>query len=101
MQDAIIASVYMTMKDTFYDKKDFSQLLYQSTFSLFENKPRNTRINLVQPALLLPKELWTGKQLVTNVIKIVVEMSDLKFKNEKGLCMKSTTKISKGYLKGY
>lgn len=35
MQDAIIAAVYMTMKDSFYDKKDFSELIYQSTFALF------------------------------------------------------------------
>ena len=34
MQDAIIAAVYMTMKDTFFNKKDFSELLYQATFSL-------------------------------------------------------------------
>ena len=34
MQDAIIAAVYMTFKDTFLEKKDFSELVYQSTFSL-------------------------------------------------------------------
>jgi DNA-directed RNA polymerase I subunit RPA1 len=56
---------------------------------------------LVKPAIEKPKQLWTGKQLITNVIKVVVELSDLKFKNEKGLTMKSSTKISKNYLKGY
>ena len=34
MQDAIISAVYMTMKDTFFNKKDYSELLYQATFSL-------------------------------------------------------------------
>lgn len=53
------------------------------------------------PAIIKPKELWTGKQLVTNVIKIVVKLSDLKFKDKKGLCMKSTTKVPSSYMSGY
>lgn len=28
-------------------------------------------------------------------------MSDLEYKNKKGLCMKSTTKVSKAYMEGY
>lgn len=55
MQDAVIAAVYMTMKDTFFNKKDFSELLYQATFALLDKKPKNTRLFLVQPALLKPK----------------------------------------------
>jgi DNA-directed RNA polymerase I subunit RPA1 len=80
IQDAIISAVYLTMRDTFFNKKDFSELLYQATFALFEKKPRNTRLFVVKPAILKPKEMWTGKQLITNVIKIVVSLSDLKFK---------------------
>ena len=72
MQDAIISAVYMTMKDTFFTKQNFTELLYQATFALLEKKPRNTRLFVVTPAIIKPKELWTGKQLVTNVIKIVV-----------------------------
>ena len=56
---------------------------------------------IVKPAIIKPKQLWTGKQLVTNVIKIVVGLSDLKFKDKKGLSMKSTTKVPKSYMSGY
>jgi DNA-directed RNA polymerase I subunit RPA1 len=56
---------------------------------------------IVKPAIVKPKQLWTGKQLVTNVIKIVVGLSDLKFKDKKGLCMKSNTKVPKSYMSGY
>lgn len=101
MQDAIIAAVYITFKDTFFEKKDFAELVYQATFSLIENKPANTRLFLVRPAIEKPKTLWTGKQLVSNVIKLVVEFSDLKFKDSTGLCMKSQTKVSKSYMEGY
>jgi hypothetical protein len=48
-----------------------------------------------------PKQLWTGKQLISNVTKIIVEFSDLPFRHERGLTMKSTTKISKSYMKGF
>jgi len=51
MQDAIIAAVYITFKDTFFEKKDFAELVYQATFSLIENKPANTRLFLVRPAI--------------------------------------------------
>jgi len=53
---------------------------------------------LVRPAIEKPKQLWTGKQLVTNVIKLVVEYSDLRFKESLGLCMKANTKVSKSYM---
>ena len=56
---------------------------------------------MVKPAIEKPKQLWTGKQLITNVLKIVVQYSDVSFKNERGLTMRSNTKISKNYLKGY
>ena len=101
MQDAIIAAVYLSMRDLFFEKTDYSELLYQATFSLFVDKPKNYKIFLLKPAIQKPKQLWTGKQLISNVIKVIVEFSDLKFKHEKGLTMKSSTKISKSYMKGY
>ncbi len=48
-----------------------------------------------------PKLLWTGKQLISNVVKIIVEYSELAFRRERGLTMRSATKISKAYMKGF
>lgn len=89
------------MKDTFFTRQNFTELLYQATFALLDKKPKNTRLFVVKPAIIRPKELWTGKQLVSNVIKVVVKLSDLKFKDKKGLCMKSNTKVPKSYMAGY
>lgn len=72
MQDATIAAVYLSMRDVFFEKSDYSQLLYQSVFSLFAERPKNLRIFLLNPAIQKPKVLWTGKQLISNVIKIIV-----------------------------
>ncbi len=51
MQDATIAAVYLSMRDTFFEKSDYSELLYQSTFSLFIDKPKNYKIFLLKPAI--------------------------------------------------
>ncbi len=81
MQDSIIAAVYLSMKDLFFERSDYSELLYQATFSLLVDKPKNTRLFLLRPAIQKPKLLWTGKQLISNVIKVIVEFSDLPFKH--------------------
>lgn len=81
MQDAIIAAVYLSMRDLFFNKSDYSQLLFQATSSLFSNLSKNNRIFLLKPAIQKPKQLWTGKQLISNVIKIIVHYSDLSFKD--------------------
>ena len=75
MQDGIISAVNLSMRDCFFEKGDYCELLYQATFSIFRDRPKNTRIFLLKPAMEKPKKLWTGKQLISNVIKIVVEYS--------------------------
>ena len=101
MQDAIIAAVYLSMRDCFFEKSDYSELLYQATFSLFADRPKNARLFLLKPAIMRPKNVWTGKQLISNVIKVVVEYSDLSFRHEKGISMHSETKIPESYMKGF
>lgn len=86
------------MKDTFLTKEEYSELLYQSTFALFANQPRNVRIFLLKPALLRPKRLWTGKQLISNIMKLIVSLSNESFKKEMGLTMKAKTKVPVSYL---
>lgn len=88
------------MKDTFLNKKDYMELLYQSTFSLLENLPKNSRLLLFTPAIIKPRQLWTGKQLFSNVITMIINLSDSKIKHCKGLTMKSKTKVNASYLKG-
>jgi hypothetical protein len=45
--------------------------------------------------------LWTGKQLVSNVIKLVVALWGLQFKELKGLSMSSKAKVPASYMGGY
>ena len=86
------------MKDTFLTKEEYSELLYQSTFALFAKLPRNVRIFLLKPAILRPKKLWTGKQLISNIMMLIVSLSDETFKKESGLTMRAKTKVPVSYL---
>lgn len=72
MQDHIVSSVLLTMKDTFLNREDFNQLLYVS--GVFNgNSSQRGKISIadktcfvkpVLPAVLKPKPLWTGKQVI-------------------------------------
>ncbi|EUD67602.1 DNA-directed RNA polymerase III subunit RPC1 [Plasmodium inui San Antonio 1] len=61
-QDFLSASYVITNKDTFLDRDSFCLLC--SYFS-----DAKVDIELPVPAILKPKELWTGKQLITVLIK--------------------------------
>ncbi|CRH01783.1 DNA-directed RNA polymerase 3 largest subunit, putative [Plasmodium relictum] len=61
-QDFLSASYIITNKDTFLDRDTFCLLC-----SYFSDAKIN--IELPVPAILKPKELWTGKQLISVLIK--------------------------------
>lgn len=59
---------WFTSRDTFFDEDDYHQLLYSCL------RPENShtvteRIQLVEPAILKPKPMWTGKQIITSILK--------------------------------
>ncbi|XP_076884452.1 DNA-directed RNA polymerase I subunit 1-like [Bidens hawaiensis] len=74
IQDHIVSSVLITMKDTFLSCEVFYQLLYAS--GVFEGgTSQHGKISVdkafvdpVSPAVLKPKPLWTGKQVITAIL---------------------------------
>ena len=66
IQDHVIGGVKMTKKDTFMEKWEYQQLLFICLASLpgLEVIRSDAEIELMPPALIKPRELWTGKQLV-------------------------------------
>jgi DNA-directed RNA polymerase I subunit RPA1 len=56
----IVSAVFITMRDTFFTRYQFQQLLYVAIWNLFYDVPI-TRIEVVPPAILKPRQLWTGK----------------------------------------
>lgn len=76
MQDHIVSSVLLTMKDTFLSREDFNQLLYTSGVYACGTS-QHGKVSIVDkacfvepvvPAVLKPKPLWTGKQVIIIII---------------------------------
>ena len=64
IQDHVVAGVWMTSQNTFFDREEYFQLLYGAL------RPENeahaeTRLCTLPPAIWKPKPLWTGKQIVS------------------------------------
>lgn len=68
IQDHISMGTWFTSRDTFFDEEDYHQLLYSCL------RPENShtvseRIQLVEPAIIHPRRLWTGKQVISTILK--------------------------------
>ena len=60
----------MTKKNTFLEKWEYQQLLFAALASLprLEVIRSGFDIELMQPAILKPKPLWTGKQVISTLL---------------------------------
>jgi DNA-directed RNA polymerase I subunit RPA1 len=68
IQDHISMGTWVTCRDTFYDEEDYHQLLY-SCLRPEHSHIVSDRIQMVEPAMRKPKCLWTGKQIITTILK--------------------------------
>lgn len=68
IQDHISMGVWLTNRDTFFDREDYYQLLC-GCLRPENNHTSSGRIETVIPAVVKPKSMWTGKQVVTSVLK--------------------------------
>ena len=67
LQDSIDSNVYLTKKDTFFTREEYYELLYCCLESQL-NSHIIRKIVTVPPAVLKPKILYTGKQLISSVL---------------------------------
>lgn len=68
IQDHISVSVILCSKDTFFDQRSYQQLIYNAL------RPESghimgERIELVPPAIVRPVARWTGKQVISTILK--------------------------------
>lgn len=86
IQDHITMGVWLSNRDTFFNRDDYMQLLY-AALRPESGHCATGRLETVPPAIMKPKPLWTGKQVVSSVLK------NLTPPNHQGLTMegKSTT----------
>ena len=70
IQDHISMGLWLTNRDTFFDREDYHQLLYDS-LRPEDSQLTSDRIQTVSPAIVKPRAMWTGKQIITTVLKNV------------------------------
>ena len=74
IQDHISMGVWLTNRDTMFDEGDYHQLLYAS-LRPEDNHTLSDRIKTVAPAVMKPMQMWTGKQIVTTVLRNITTSS--------------------------
>lgn len=68
IQDSVDSGVWMTSRDTFFTKDEYHQLLYGSLRPEIDGTGGG-KIQTLPPAIFKPQPLWTGKQVVSTVLK--------------------------------
>ncbi|KAG9247145.1 DNA-directed RNA polymeras-like protein I subunit [Calycina marina] len=73
IQDHISVSVWLCNRDTFFDRATYQQLLYNCL------RPESghivgERIETVPPAIIKPVKRWTGKQVITTILKNIMPL---------------------------
>lgn len=68
VQDHLVMGLWLTNRDTFFDREDYYQLLY-GCLRPEDSQMASERIQTVSPAIIKPRVMWTGKQIITTVLK--------------------------------
>lgn len=71
IQDHISMGVQLCNRDTFFTREDYQQLLY-ACLRPESNHTTTGSLESIPPAILKPQPLWTGKQVITTVLKNIV-----------------------------
>ncbi|EGG03566.1 uncharacterized protein MELLADRAFT_75289 [Melampsora larici-populina 98AG31] len=87
IQDHVVSGVWMTNKDTFFSREDYYQIIYGAL------RPENEytgggQVLTVSPAIWKPRPLWTGKQIISTILKNITPT------NAAGLYLTSSAKVS-------
>lgn len=86
IQDHLSISVSLCNKDTFVHRGDYHQLVY-SALRPESGHILRERIELLPPAIFKPRPLWTGKQVITTILRNITPPSS------GGLWMDGNSKI--------
>ncbi|KAL9041913.1 MAG: hypothetical protein Q9180_000966 [Flavoplaca navasiana] len=68
IQDHISMGVWLTNRDTMFSRSEYQQLLY-SCLRPENNHTMTGRIMTVYPTIIKPRAMWSGKQIVTTILK--------------------------------
>ncbi|CCM05554.1 uncharacterized protein FIBRA_07781 [Fibroporia radiculosa] len=75
IQDHVVAGVWMTAQDSFFTREEYFQLLYGALRPEDEAGHHSGRLLTLPPTIWKPKPLWTGKQIISTVMKNITPSS--------------------------
>ncbi|RNF27472.1 putative DNA-directed rna polymerase I largest subunit [Trypanosoma conorhini] len=97
IQDHVAAGVMLTLRDKFLEHATFVQLAYYGLAPYLRQQHDVTLSDLIPvPAILRPRPLWTGKQLISVVIRYVSGVGRRPTwmrVNDGGACLRGTSLI--------
>ncbi|KAF5364049.1 hypothetical protein D9756_000358 [Leucocoprinus leucothites] len=93
IQDHVVAGVWMTSQDAFFTREEYFQLLYGALRPEDEDYCYSGRLETLPPTIWKPKPLWTGKQIISTILKNITPPQF------KGLNLNAKTKVP-GFLWG-
>jgi DNA-directed RNA polymerase I subunit RPA1 len=70
-QDHIVAAAVLTLKDSFFKKHEYYSLVHAGLTNLKNSSSyfKNNRYSFVEPCIISPIELYSGKQVITTIFK--------------------------------
>ncbi|KAK4047593.1 hypothetical protein OIO90_006134 [Microbotryomycetes sp. JL221] len=68
IQDHVVAGVWLTNKDTWFDRQEYQQLIF-GALRTEEGYSGQGMIRTLPPAIWKPKPMWSGKQVVSTLLK--------------------------------
>jgi DNA-directed RNA polymerase I subunit RPA1 len=68
IQDHLVMAVWLTNRDTLFTREQYQQLLYSGLLPEQGNSG-SMRVKTIPPAIMKPRQLWTGKQVVTSILE--------------------------------
>ncbi len=71
IQDCVVSGVYLTAKGTMLSKELYQELVYISLHNVLASGFIK-QIAIQKPAIMKPVQLWTGKQVITTILKSLV-----------------------------
>ena len=71
IQDSVVSGVFLSSKDTFLSRDDYMQLVYAGLRELVADR-KLARVQTLPPTVIKPRPLWTGKQVISTVLKNIV-----------------------------
>ena len=95
IQDSIVSALFLTLKDSFFTREYYMQIVY---FALESQISRNMidKIVLLPPCIVRPKLLWSGKQVISTILKSLSKSSKYaKIFEGKGLNMDHKSRINR------